>query len=65
LFRLNRHAKGIDMAKRNKSAAQPALPEQPAPTVAHPPTKNPTLLAVSIVLFGLWFVFLLVAAVWH
>jgi hypothetical protein len=52
------------MAKRNKSA-KPASPEQPAPAVAHPPAKNPTLLAVSIVLFGLWFVFLLVAAVWR
>ena len=29
---------------------------------AHPPAKNPTLLAVSIVLFALWFVFLLVTA---
>lgn len=28
----------------------------------HPPAKQPTLLAVSIVLFALWFVFLLVTA---
>jgi hypothetical protein len=29
---------------------------------AHAPAKEPTLLAVSIVLFALWFVFLLVTA---
>ncbi len=52
------------MAKRNKSA-KPASPEQSVPVVVHPPTKSPKLLAVSIVLFGLWFVFLLVAAMWR
>jgi hypothetical protein len=31
--------------------------------VIHPPAKQPTLLAVSIVLFSLWFVFLLVTAI--
>lgn len=30
--------------------------------IAHPPAKSPTLLAVSIVLFAAWFVFLLVTA---
>ena len=31
--------------------------------VVHTPVKQPTLLAVSIVLFALWFVFLLVTAI--
>lgn len=38
-------------------AASPYLP------VAHPPAKNPTLLAVSIILFVVWFLFLLMAAI--
>ncbi len=29
----------------------------------HPPKKQPVMLAISIVLFALWFVFLLVTAV--
>lgn len=53
------------MAKRSKSSANTTLKVAAAPAVVHPPTKSPTLLAVSIVLFGLWFVFLLVAALWH
>jgi hypothetical protein len=32
--------------------------------VARPPTKSVPLLAASIALFGLWFVFLLVTALW-
>lgn len=52
------------MAKRNKPAKQ-VSPALLAPATIHPPAKSPTLLAVSIVLFGLWFVFLLVAAVWR
>ena len=40
------------------SAAGPYLP------VAHPPARNPTLLAVSAILFFVWFVYLLLAAVW-
>ncbi len=31
--------------------------------VVHAPAKQPTLLAVSIALFALWFVFLLVTAI--
>ena len=31
---------------------------------AHPPAKHPTLLAVSVILFILWFVFLLFSALW-
>ncbi len=56
------------MAKRKPtSKATPATPPAagPAPLAVHPPAKHPTLLAVSIVLFALWFVFLLVAAIWQ
>ena len=56
------------MAKRNKHAqATPAPPASSAatPIAAHPPAKNPSLLAVSLILFALWFVFLLVAAIWQ
>jgi hypothetical protein len=54
----------LPMAKRNKHASTTPVPTA-APIVAHPPTKNPSLLAVSLVLFALWFVFLLVAAIWQ
>lgn len=37
-------------------AASPYLPD------AHPPIKHPTLLAVSVILFVVWFLFLLMAA---
>ena len=47
-------------AKRQPPAAE--TPDQPATLVAHPPAKNPILLAVSIVLFAAWFLFLLVTA---
>ena len=57
------------MAKRNKHASTTTSPiaalGAPAPIVAHPPAKNPSLLAVSLILFALWFVFLLVAAIWQ
>jgi hypothetical protein len=57
------------MAKRkqhsSQSTATAAAPAGVAPIVAHPPAKNPSLLAVSLVLFALWFVFLLVAAIWQ
>lgn len=56
------------MSKRNKQ--QPVVPSTPAANasdatvaVIHPPAKQPTLLAVSIALFALWFVFLLVTAI--
>jgi len=56
------------MAKRKKNELPPreakAEPTAPAVFVAHPPAKQPTLLAVSIALFALWFLFLLVAAIW-
>ena len=56
------------MGNRNKhsekAAASPApigdaavMPGQP-----HAPARQPTLLAVSIILFTLWFVFLLITA---
>ncbi|HEY2413142.1 MAG TPA: hypothetical protein VGI40_12910 [Pirellulaceae bacterium] len=53
------------MSKRNKQ--QPVdksqvAPSQQAGIALHAPAKQPTLLAVSIVLFALWFVFLLVTA---
>jgi hypothetical protein len=35
-----------------------------ATTTAHPPAQNPTLLVASAALFGLWFVFLLIVALW-
>lgn len=62
------------MAKRNKMAAEPAplgRPQRrgaagqagaPSPNHLSPPEKQPTLLAVSLVLFALWFTFLLVTA---
>jgi len=57
------------MAKRNKHAQATPAPiaasSAAAPVVAHPPAKNPSLLAVSLILFALWFVFLLVAAIWQ
>ena len=53
------------MAKRNKSRsdmiAESANSHQPNPAL-HLPAKQPTLLAVSIALFALWFVFLLLTA---
>ena len=56
------------MAKRKKNELPPretkAEPAAPAVLTAHPPTRQPTLLAVSIALFALWFLFLLVAAIW-
>jgi hypothetical protein len=45
------------MAKQRKKP-KPAEPV----VAAHPPAKRPMLLAVSVVLFLAWFVFLLVAA---
>lgn len=55
------------MSKRNKQQA-PAVAHggnavETTAAVIHPPAKQPTLLAVSISLFALWFVFLLVTAI--
>lgn len=38
------------------------LPAQAGASAFDPPTKKPSLLAVSVVLFSLWFVYLLVVA---
>ena len=61
------------MSKRNKQpapsvthgagAGEPPQAARAYPAVIHPPAKQPTLLAVSIVLFALWFMFLLVTAI--
>lgn len=60
------------MAKRSKSQAakavqtpraeNPAGGESAPTTIAHPPTKNLSLLGISMLLFALWFIFLLVTA---
>ena len=56
------------MAKNRKTGAKstpreaPPKVQSPAVLTAHPPAKHPTLLAVSIALFALWFIFLLVTA---
>jgi hypothetical protein len=56
------------MGKRNKQSARPTTGGQPignsalATRQCHAPAKQPTLFAVSLVLFALWFVFLLVTA---
>jgi hypothetical protein len=61
------------MAKKKPKSQQPAAAvKTPAPAesalaspylaTAHPPAKNPTLLAVSAILFVAWFLFLLLAA---
>ena len=55
------------MAKNRKHAAKTSSsqsPKAPAPATlaAHPPARHPTLLAVSVALFVLWFIFLLVTA---
>ena len=66
------------MSKKNKAKARPqkssaakpqaaaaaASPASPYLPVAHPPAKSPTLLAVSAILFAVWFVYLLLAAIW-
>jgi hypothetical protein len=53
------------MAKRTKEKTSHQVQiAKPLPGIeaVHAPAKEPTLLAVSIVLFALWFVFLLVTA---
>ena len=60
------------MGKRNKPQAKSAEPssrqttgEPPVAAIrpVHPPAKQPTLFAVSLILFALWFAFLLMTAV--
>jgi hypothetical protein len=54
------------MSKKSKEPSvkklRPVLGQSNAAT-AHAPAKEPTLLAASIVLFALWFVFLLITAI--
>ncbi len=58
-------------SKKQQTASAPKTPQPadsavvPSPylPVAHPPAKNPTLLAVSVILFVVWFLFLLMAAI--
>jgi hypothetical protein len=47
----------VDEGRRSASGV-PSAGEQP-----RPPKKQPVMLAISVVLFALWFVFLLVTAV--
>jgi len=55
------------MSKRSKQPSpkttQLAKPLAGGIEVAQAPAKQPTLLGVSIILFALWFVFLLVTAI--
>lgn len=55
------------MSKRNKQQVSAVThggnSAETTAAVIHPPAKQPTLLAVSISLFALWFVFLLVTAI--
>jgi hypothetical protein len=53
--------KSATAASSGKPQSQAAAPQ----ATCHPPARHPTLLTASVVLFVLWFVFLLVAAVWH
>ena len=60
------------MGKREKKAKQAAIDEvrrsgsQPSLNIGqpHPPKKQPVMLAISVILFALWFLFLFVTAVW-
>ena len=60
-----KHPKKQQPASTPKSpqAADSAVAPSPYLPVAHPPAKNPTLLAVSVILFVVWFLFLLMAAI--
>jgi hypothetical protein len=58
------------MPKRDRKAVKPrgaddsnSVPPVAKPQVAHPPKKQPVMLAISVVLFALWLVFLFVTAV--
>ncbi|MCE9527293.1 MAG: hypothetical protein K8R36_14700 [Planctomycetales bacterium] len=48
---------------KSSPSAESAPPASPYLAAAHPPAKNPTLLAVSAILFVVWFLFLLLAAI--
>jgi hypothetical protein len=50
--------RGSDDVRATKLARATHPPHPP-----HPPKKQPVWLAVSVILFALWFVFLLVTAV--
>ena len=56
------------MAKRPKHSHKPAAASPAAKAVAavaRPQAKSPTWLAISIVLYALWFLFLVMATRWH
>jgi hypothetical protein len=60
-----RHKQPLKPAAGAGSASSSMMPRELAPVgrgAVHPPAKHPTLLAVSIALFALWFLFLLVTA---
>jgi hypothetical protein len=55
------------MSKRNKQKTSAASDQSLGGSAlatrhCHPPAKQPTLLAISLTLFALWFAFLLVTA---
>lgn len=47
---------------KSSPSAESTPPASPYLAAAHPPAKIPTLLAVSVILFVVWFLFLLLAA---
>ena len=49
-------------AAKPPATAESAVTASPYLLVAHPPARNPTLLAVSVILFAAWFLFLVLAA---
>lgn len=53
--------KGKKSAAEDRNAIRGSAPGTQRP---HPPKKQPIMLVISIALFALWFVFLLVTAVW-
>ena len=58
-----KHRKNAGKAERKEAAGgKPALALEAAKPALHPPRRRPVLLAVSIVLFALWFAFLLLTA---
>jgi len=57
-----KHRKHAKAARNESASAKPARAEADARPAVHPPVRRPILLAVSIVLFALWFAFLLLTA---
>jgi len=51
-----------NLEKGSASASEAVVTASQNPAVIQTPAKHPTLLAVSLSLFALWFVFLLVTA---